>query len=132
MTLLIGLLMTTVVTLGGVFKIMSYSRMRMITLSRTFSNHIEDDIQKAECNNSENSIRVNMKNCLITVSRNLEILFIQQNMLLKKCISNITNSIRSCTQKVRPNRSYERRSKKPYGKWQAANKLKRRDVVKAT
>jgi hypothetical protein len=109
-----------------------YAHFVMITLSRIFSNHIEDDIQKAECNKSENSIRVNMKNCLITVSRNLEILFIQQNMLLKKCISNITNSIRSCTQKVRPNRSYERRSKKPYGKWQTANKLKRRDVVKAT
>lgn len=109
-----------------------YAHFVMITLSRIFSNHIEDDIQNAACNKSKNSIRVNMKNCLITVSRNLEILFIQQNMLLKKCISNITNSIRSCTQKVRPNTSYERRSKKPYGKWQTANKLKRRDVVKAT
>ena len=68
-----------------------YAHFVMITLSRIFSNHIEDDIQNAACNKSKNSIRVNMKNCLITVSRNLEILFIQQNMLLKKCISNITN-----------------------------------------
>lgn len=109
-----------------------YAHFVMITLSRIFSNHIEDDFQKAAHDESEHNIRVNMKNCLITVSRNLEILFIQQNRMLKKCISNMVNSIRSCRQKVRPNRSYKRLSKKPYGKWQASKKLARREVVQAT
>lgn len=103
----------------------------MITLSRIFSNHIDDDLQNAVGNKGERSIKVNMKNCLLTVSKNLEALFIQQNMILKECISNMVNSIRSCRQKLRPNRSYERISKKPYGKWQASKKKQRRDVVPA-
>ncbi len=93
----------------------------VITLSRVFSNHIEGGaILETRCSPGR-EIKVNMKNCLITIARNLEALFIQQNIILKKTLSNMVNSIINCRQKKRPNRSYERRSKKPFSKWQAAN-----------
>jgi hypothetical protein len=93
----------------------------LITLSRIFSNHIEGGALHEEHSDPDREIKINMKNCLITIARNLEVLFIQQNIILRKTVSNIVNSIINCRQKKRPNRSYERRSKKPFSKWQAAN-----------
>lgn len=93
----------------------------MITLSRIFSNHIEGGIIGENHNDADRDTKINMKNCLITISRNLESLFIQHSTILRKTISNIVNSITRCRQKKRPNRSYERRSKKPFSKWQAAD-----------
>lgn len=104
----------------------------IITLSRIFSNHIENGFKETTSNKNEISLKVNMKNCLVTIARHLESLFLQQNKILKKCISNLVNSIRSCRQKVRPNRSYERKSKKPLSKWQTMKKAQRREVVQAT
>ena len=93
----------------------------LITLSRIFSNHIEGGAIREEHSGTDREIKINMKNCLITIARNLEALLIQQNIILRKTVSNIVNSIINCRQKKRPNRSYERRSKKPFSKWQAAN-----------
>ena len=97
----------------------------IITLSRIFSNHIEKGINPEKHHEPDREITVNMKNCLITIARNIEALFVQQNMVLRKTICNIVNSIVNCRQKKRPNRSYERRSKKPFGKWQQNNKSNR-------
>lgn len=101
----------------------------MITLSRIFSNHIENEINHKKHHTLDREIKVNMKNCLLTIARNLEALFIQQNIILRKTVSNIVNSIIHCRQKKRPNRSYERRSRKPFGKWQALNKSNKLKAV---
>jgi hypothetical protein len=94
----------------------------IITLSRIFSNHLENGINRGKHNPIEREIKVNMKNCLITIARNIEALFIQQNVILRKTVSNIVNSVINCRQRKRPNRSYERRSKKPFSKWQKNKK----------
>ena len=94
----------------------------IITLNRIFSNHLENGLNQGKHNALEREIKVNMKNCLITIARNIEALFIQQNVMLRKTISNIVNSVLNCRQRKRPNRSYERRSKKPFSKWQKNNK----------
>ncbi len=102
-----------------------YAHFVIITLSRIFSNHIENVFNPGKDDNLDRQTRVNMKNCLLTIARNLETLLIQQNMVLRKTLSNIVNSIMNCRQKMRPNRSYERRSKKPFSKWQKNSKINR-------
>ena len=94
----------------------------IVTLSRIFSNHLENGLNQGKRNTLDREIKVNMKHCLITIARNLEALFIQQNIILRKTVSNIVNAIVHCRQRKRPNRSYERRSKKPFSKWQKKKK----------
>jgi len=101
-----------------------YAHFVIITLSRIFSNHIEQDLNGAHHHDLYRETRVNMKNCLLTISRNLEALFLQHHLMLKKTLGNIVESIVICRQKVRPGRSYPRRSKKPYAKWQKSSKIK--------
>jgi len=101
-----------------------YAHFVIITLSRFFSNHIEQDFNNTSNNNLSQATRVNMKNCLLTISRNLEKLFLQHHLMLKKTLTTIFDSIKSCRQKVRSNRSYPRRSRKPFSKWQKATKIK--------
>jgi len=106
-----------------------YAHFVIITLSRIFSNHIENEFNQGKQKELNRETKVNMKNCLITIARNLEALFMQQNMILRKTVSNIVNSIINCRQKKRPYRSYERRSKKPFSKWQTINKPKTTPVI---
>ena len=62
-------------------------------------------------------IKINFKNCLATVSRHLEeIMFVPVNCV-KGVIQQIVSSISHYRQKVRPNRSYSRKSMKPTKKW---------------
>ena len=89
----------------------------LITLTRIFSNRSEDQFNSNGTENEPSPIRANFKNCLITVARNIEGLLMQQAALLSDTINRIVASISSCRQKVRPQRSYDRRSRKPIGKW---------------
>lgn len=89
----------------------------LITLTRIFSNHSEDGFNSQRSSDEEPHTRANFKNCLITVARNIEGLLLQQATLLSETINHIVASISSCRQKLRPNRAYERRSRKPIGKW---------------
>lgn len=103
----------------------------IVTLSRIFSNHLENGLNQGKRNTLDREIKVNMKNCLITIARNLEALFIQQNIILRKTVSNIVNAIVHCRQRKRPNRSYERRSKKPFSKWQKKKKSNGAEIALA-
>ncbi len=96
-----------------------FAHFNLITLSRIFANHTEDGMNlKENTDVPDNKFKVNLKNCLITISRNLECLFIQQATLIKKTINTIVSSISTCRQRQRANRSYKRQSRKPVGKWQ--------------
>lgn len=106
-----------------------FAHFTLITLNRIFANHVEDGLNnpniedvftnKDNCSNQTKTRkkRINFKNALITIARNLEGLFIQQIIFVKKTVQNIITSIFSCKQKERPNRSYERRSRKPLKKF---------------
>jgi hypothetical protein len=101
-----------------------YAHFVIITLSRVFSNHLEESLNREDRNDSSRETRINMKNCLLTMSRNLGKLLLQHHLMLKKTLKVIIESMLPCRQRVRPNRSYPRRSRKPYGKWQKSAKLK--------
>jgi len=89
----------------------------LIALGRIFSNHSEDGFNSHRTADEEPRTRANFKNCLITVARNIEGLLLQQAIWLSETLNQIVASISSCRQKLRPNRAYERRSRKPIGKW---------------
>jgi hypothetical protein len=89
----------------------------LITLTRIFSNHSEVNFNSHLPKGEEPEMRANFKNCLTTVARNIEGLLLQQATLVRETINTIVCSIASCRQKLRPNRSYDRRSRKPIGKW---------------
>ena len=94
----------------------------LITMNRLCSNKAEDQISKmlsplSKKDETIPKIKVNFKNCLSTVSRHLEeIMFVPVNCV-KGVIQQIVSSISHYRQKVRPNRSYSRKSMKPTKKW---------------
>lgn len=99
----------------------------LITLKSIFANHSETNLIQNQNIltplTSPDKFKVNVKNCLVTIARNLEGLFIRQADLVCKTVNNIINTVYNCRQKERPNRSYKRQSLKPLKKWQAQKKL---------
>ena len=102
----------------------------LITLTRRFANHTEDGFN-ANRNANEHAVRANFKNCLSTMSRQLEALLLKQANLLTKTLSTIIASIRTSRQKLRPNRSYPRCSRAPVGKWLATKMCEQPMAMKA-
>jgi Domain of unknown function (DUF4338)/Transposase DDE domain len=100
----------------------------IITLARIFSNQTEDVLLLRKGTDNPRKMKTNFKNCLITVARNIEELFLQQITHIKNTITNITNSITTCFQKERPNRSYLRQSHKVIKKWRP-RKLRKSNLV---
>jgi hypothetical protein len=104
-----------------------FAHFNLITLTRLFANHSEDGFHSSQSTKSDNEERVmkaNFKNCLMTVARNIEALLLQQTHLLNETVNIIISSMSTCRQKLRPNRSYARCSRKPVGKWRAPKPAK--------
>ncbi len=94
----------------------------LITMSRLCSNESENLLktllnQSQDVTGDESSIQVNYKNTLTTVSRYLEDIMFAPARCIKSVMEDVVNSISRNRQKVRPGRSYVRRSRKPLGKW---------------
>ena len=96
----------------------------LITLNRIFANHAEDDINGHHEALSDEGVatpqplfRINVKNALVTMARNLELLFLQQAKWVAQTINTMIDAISFCKQKERPGRKYDRVSKKPVKKW---------------
>ncbi len=99
----------------------------LITMSRLCSNESENLLitllnQSHDTMGDESSVQVNFKNTLTTVSRHLEDIMFAPARCIKNVMESIVSSISRCRQKVRPGRSYVRKSKKPVGKWLATTK----------
>lgn len=104
----------------------------LITFSRIFADKIEDGFMEKQNTFVQRKINVNMKNCLLTLARNLEGLFIQQAKIIKKTVNSIISSISTCRQKQRPTRSYKRISRKPKLGWSPSVKnVKEKTNIKA-
>ena len=97
-----------------------YAHFILITLTRLFSNRGEDRIKASRPGDTKPAMQANFKNSLATVARNIEGLLLQQAAMLSETLTRIVATIAACRQRVRPNRSYPRRSRKPVGKWQPA------------
>ncbi len=100
----------------------------LITLNRIFATKAEEGFgennDRSQHNKTEESrltFKVNVKNALITLARNLEGLFIRQADLIKTTVNKIMASISLCRQKQRPNRNYKRQSMKPVKKWRPSS-----------
>ena len=105
-----------------------YAHFVLITLNRIFATKVEqgfserDDVSaQDETADRQRHFKVNMKNSLVTLARNLEALFIRQADLVKKTVNNIIESLSRCRQKQRPNRKYKRQSLKPIKKWRPSH-----------
>ena len=105
-----------------------YAHFILITLTRIFSNHSDDGFQSEKSEHKKQAFRANFKNGLFIVARNIESLFLKQAEFLSESIRYIVSSISSCRQRIRPNRSYARCSKKPIGKWKAPKPAKLKPV----
>jgi len=100
----------------------------LITLNRIFATKVEqgfseqDDLSvQDETEDRQRHFKVNIKNSLVTLARNLEGLFIRQADLVKATVNNIIDSLSRCRQKQRPNRNHKRQSMKPIKKWRPSH-----------
>jgi len=96
----------------------------LITLNRIFANHAEDEINARDESLADERIapsqplfRINIKNALVTMARNLESLFLQQAQWITQTLNHMIDAISFCKQKERPGRKHERVSRKPVKKW---------------
>jgi len=100
-----------------------YAHFVLITLNRIFASHAEENINEKQITSTDRLVntnplfKVNMKNALLTMARNLEQLFLQQVAQVAQTINNMIDAISSCRQKERPGRKHERVSRKPVKKW---------------
>lgn len=67
------------------------------------------------------NFKINFKNCLLVIGRNLEKLLLPVNDGGFDCLSTILNSISRVRQKIRPGRHALRQSRKPINKWSSSN-----------
>lgn len=97
-----------------------YAHMAMITLNRIFTNHGDDQHRLANelpQNPSQNKRRTNFKSSLAALARNLEGILIDTTCTVTNYLINVINTVVRRHQKIRPNRSYPRHSKKPINGW---------------
>ena len=97
-----------------------YAHFILIALTRLFTNRGESDLHYSLAGDGKSERQVNFKNGLAVVARNIESLFLKQAAVLSETVTRIVAHVAVCRQRLRPNRSYERRSRKPVGKWQRA------------
>ncbi len=111
-----------------------FAHFALITMNRIFANQAD-----AELNQSNNSaekktgnelpllnaqkakIKTNFKNCIHVFSRNLEQLFLLKTKM-KTVVQRAYQFIIGRSQKIRPGRSYERKSMRPESKWRPTKK----------
>ncbi len=95
----------------------------IVTLSRIFANHTNDVLLlKKDIIKSNRVMKTNMKNCLLTLARNMESLLLQKVAYVQESVRMVVRSIANCYQAVRLNRSYQRISHKIVKKWHSSNK----------
>ena len=86
-------------------------------MTRLFANHGEDHLNGFLPNDGKSLMQTNFKHGLAAVAANIESLLLQQASALRETVARIVGEIVRCRQRLRPGRSYERRSRKPFGKW---------------
>ena len=95
-----------------------YACFTLIAMTRLFANHGEDHLNGCLPNDGKPLMQTNFKHGLAAVAANIESLLLQHASALRETVARIVSEIVRCRQRLRPARSYERRSRKPAGKWQ--------------
>ena len=110
-----------------------YGHLLLINIARIFESsansmlpqpgHHEHNNPMEESNkSSENKFKINFKNCLATVGRHLENMILAGTKLVSSWLHPTMNAVAKLRQKIRPGRSYIRRSFKPRNSWTAYGK----------
>jgi hypothetical protein len=98
----------------------------LTTMSRLCANESENILTRLfspmdrKKDASQQKIQVNFKNTLATMSRHLEEFMFIPARCVKTLIDDMLNAISRHRQKVRPGRSYQRKSMTPRNKWHRA------------
>ena len=95
-----------------------YACFTLIAMTRLFANHGEDPLNGGLPNDGKPLMQMNFKHGLAAVAATIESLLLQQASALRETVTRMVDEIVRCRQRLRPGRSYERRSRKPVGKWQ--------------
>ena len=95
-----------------------YACFTLIAMTRLFANHGEDHQNGRLPNDGKPLMQTNFKHGLAAVAANIESLLLQHASALRETVTRIVGEIVRCRHRLRPGRSYERRSRKPVGKWQ--------------
>ncbi len=101
-----------------------FAHFTLITLTRLFSNYTEDRLNTSQSHSKKQTMQTNFKNNLLTIARNIEGLFLQQKVVLSKTLNCIITNMKTCRQRLRPNRHYDRVSRKPIGVWRPSKEVR--------
>jgi hypothetical protein len=96
-----------------------YAHFSLITMNRLFSNEIENTFYDNIGNSpiKRKNIQINFKNQLYFFGEYLEDLFLNTALRVQEAVDSMINVCKVAYRRIRPNRSYERASKKPGKKW---------------
>ncbi len=73
-----------------------YANFVLITINRIFANHAERQINPTSLNQKDEQspqMRVNIKNSLVTLARNIEVLFLHQAEFVNMSINHMVDAI---------------------------------------
>ena len=102
-----------------------YAHFVMIALTRLFSNYSDKQSNPNGCDDKK-AYQSNFKNSLTVVGEKLEVLLLKSANMVTETLNQIIASIGSCGQRKRPDRSYDRNSNKPIGKWKPCKPAKKK------
>lgn len=95
-----------------------YACFTLIAMTRLFSNHGEDHVNGHLLNDGQPLMQTNFKHGLAVVATNIKSLLLHQASAPRGNRGPCVGEIVRCRQWLRPGWSYERRFRKPIGKWQ--------------
>lgn len=110
----------------------------LITMTRLFANRADRELNSGRGSSvashgaaPKHPSRTNFKNCIHVFTRNLEeLLLLHKHM--NSTVQRVFKLIVGHYQKVRPGRSYPRKSMKPESKWHSSNRKKKQKITAAT
>lgn len=117
-----------------------YAHFVLITMNRLFANQADLELNKSDLDTSSHEptekgpstettrprIQTNFKNCIHVVARSLEQLLLLQDQM-KTAVQRVFATVVSRYQKIRPGRSYPRKTLRPDPRWQVTKKKRKRN-----
>ena len=94
-----------------------YAHFNLIAMARLFTNRGDAALDEAHEGDLP-KMRTNFTNALAMLAGSLEELILTQTSALADAVSRVATSVLAARARLRPGRSFPRRSQKPVGKWQ--------------
>ena len=99
-----------------------YARFNLITMTRLFTN-FGDTMRNSQIPSApQPETRANFKAALFALARNLERLVLRQATMMQDAVHQVLACVTTARQRLRPDRSYPRRCRKPLSKWRTPHK----------